>query len=713
MAKFNLIIICFLIITMFIGPTLLTDGLTRADAVPSILEVTVSPGADPDPRNETSIAVSPRDDRVIVGASKVIQGGGTSGRGETLVATYFSSDGGHSWGTSGIGLETPQKTWGRASDPSVAADLDGNFYLCMLVRDNANFDSGVYILKSTDDGRTFKDPTPVVFDIGNLSAPKQADKCYITVDVSPASPFKNSIYVAWVSTEPDRTVILTSHRAPGAASFSDPKTISHQGDMRGPSIATGPNGEFYAAWEGIGNPRVILFNASTDGGETFLPAEAAPGRDFLMHGFVGSLSDPNAAHRINGVFRMNSFPVIGVDRSSGPNRGMIYVAWAEVRNGRDADIFIKKLTPPNGGRPIVSSPIRVNSDIGAGDQFFPWLDVDSSTGAVEVAFYDQRDDAGGLLVNLYLARSTDGGESFFENTRVSSAPSDPRIQANVLGSNNNLIGIGDYIGTVAARGKAHVMWTDTRGGKQEIRYGQLDFGSTPPPPGGLPADNCQSPRVIATLPYLDTVDTSLATSSSDDPVSCTGGQDTNTVWYTIVPTANTVYGVDTSLSDYDTVVSVHSGDCGSLARVTCSDDFGNPPARANRSVLTFPAIVGVPYLIVASGKGSGGSLSIRVGYPTITGVEYTTAPDGSNVLKITGAGFITADAAVTAQLDGEEIALPKILSFGSPLPDGTDTILYAAKKKLKKLIKRGSLLVRVESPAGSGRVSNTFLFTRR
>ena len=36
---------------------------------------------------------------------------------------------------------------------------------------------------------------------------------------------------------------------------------------------------------------------------------------------------------IRPVPRMNSFPVIDVDRSNGPHRGMIYIAWAETTNG--------------------------------------------------------------------------------------------------------------------------------------------------------------------------------------------------------------------------------------------------------------------------------------------------------------------------------------------------------------------------------------------
>jgi len=129
-------------------------------------------------------------------------------------------------------------------------------------------------------------------------------------------------------------------------------------------------------------------------------------------------------------------------------------------------------------------------------------------------------------------------------------------------------------------------------------------------------------------------------------------------------------------------------------------------------VLTFSATGGTTYLIEAGGKTGGGMLKIRAGSPTITAVEYTSAPDGSDSFRISGSGFVNGNAAVTAQLDGEDVLLPNMSFVGPPLPDGTDTTLYAWKKKLKKLVKRGSLILRVESPAGSGNISNRFLFAR-
>ena len=687
---------------------------TRA-AVQPAPDVLASSAADADPRDETSIAVSPKNDQIIVGASKVIVGGAT-GNGVSRIGYYFSSDGGHSWGNGILGLDTPQKTWNRASDPSVAVDLNGNFYICALVLDEStgSIDSGVYIYQSSDGGRTFGVPFPVIFDIGHPVGPKIADKCYIVVDGSDASPFKNTIYAIWISSEPTRTVVLTSYRRPGQSNFSDPVAISHSGEMLGPSLAVGPNGEFYAAWQGIGSPRVILFNESTDGGQTFFPPIIAH-PDYNVYNYVGSLSSAfDPAININGVRRMNSFPVIDVDRSNGPNRGMIYIAWAETINGADADVFVQKLTPQVGAAPFRSNRIKVNNDQTGADQFLPWLSVDPSSGAVEVAFYDRRDDPGNLFMNAYLARSTDGGATFSDNIKLSSMSSNPLVQSAIEGSFGNAIGIGDYIGIAALNGTAHVLWPDTRAGSQQIYYGSVQFepsggGGGGGGGGGMspPNDGCQTPRIMGTAPSTDTLDTTLATSAGDDPQSCSGGADTNSVWYSVTPTTNTVIGLDTAASSYDTVLSVYSGSCGALTRIACNDNFAG-----TRSVLTFTATAGTTYLIEASGKGSGGTLVLRSGYPTVTGVEYTTGPDDSPALHLTGSGFINGDATVTVQKDGDDTVLPTN-SFLGTQSDGTATQMFSTKKKLKKLVKKGqTVIVTVESPAGSGRKSIPFAFTR-
>src|SRR5882724_173853 len=103
-------IVAFIIISISVA--LMTPvgfhGESRIIAAESaVLEAAVSPTGDPDPRDDTSIAVSPGSDQVIVGASKVIQGGGTLLQGNSRVAYYFSSNGGGTWGNGLVGLETP------------------------------------------------------------------------------------------------------------------------------------------------------------------------------------------------------------------------------------------------------------------------------------------------------------------------------------------------------------------------------------------------------------------------------------------------------------------------------------------------------------------------------------------------------------------------------------------------------------------------------
>ena len=692
------------------------------------IDLRVSPASDLDPRNETSIAVSPINDQIIVGTSKVIVGGG-SGLGTTLIAYYFSSDGGQHWSSSLLGttdgIGTPQKVWPRASHPAIATDTDGNFYLMVLTLDSPpSSDNAIYIFKSTDGGQTFRDPVAVTSNIGNGITAKQ---CYITIDKSTTSPFKNTVYAIWVSTEPDRTVVYTSYRRPGDAGFSQPVVISHNGDMQGPSITTGPDGELYAAWHGIGNPKTLLFNASTDGGNTFFSLNTAPGVDFNMHNYVGSLSQPSPAVLIRGIPRMNSHPVIDVDRSTGPNRGRVYVVWAESTNRTDSDIFIKRFPPPGGEKPLVTPAIRVNT-VTAGDQFFPWLSVDPNSGAVLVAYLDRRNDPGGFLFNTFISRSTDGGLSFIDN-QVSAQSSDPHIQSDVLALPNGIqIGIGDYIGLSAFRGKGHALWTDTRNGKQEIFYGQVPFEPQGGGGGGdtTPAnDDCLLARDLNSLaqsPISENLDIRSATSGLGDPVTCSGSQGTQTVWYKFTSTVDTVYGIETFSSDFDTVLSVYTGNCGALTQVACNDDFGTTPTIRTRAILTFTARAGTTYFIEASAKGNNaGTLRFRFGVPTITDVQYKKGPDGSKSLKITGAGFADGNSKVFIRLLSDvntEIELPTVTSSGARQGDATVTTLFATKNKLKKQVKPGnSMLVTVRSmvpgPFGTTTIESVpFQFSR-
>ena len=165
------------------------------------------------------------------------------------------------------------------------------------------------------------------------------------------------------------------------------------------------------------------------------------------------------------------------------------------------------------------------------------------------------------------------------------------------------------------------------------------------------------------------------------------------MWYKFTASSNTVYGVETALSSFDTVLSVYTGSCGALARVACSDDFG--AGSGQRSIVTFAATAGTTYLIEVSGKGSAGRLLLRLGSPTITNVQYTNGPAGKS-LKITGAGFPEGNLRVFIRRLNDienEIELTTVTPTGAQQGDGTYTMLFATKKKLKKLVKPGSPII--------------------
>src|ERR1043165_43628 len=106
MSKVRVVVVAMLIAAFLISPVLHRHSTIQADSAPTIFETVASP-ADPDPRDDTSIAVSPQNEQIIVGASKLIVGGGTTGRGDTMVSYYSSSDGGHIWGSNVLTLQTP------------------------------------------------------------------------------------------------------------------------------------------------------------------------------------------------------------------------------------------------------------------------------------------------------------------------------------------------------------------------------------------------------------------------------------------------------------------------------------------------------------------------------------------------------------------------------------------------------------------------------
>jgi hypothetical protein len=397
-----------------------------------IPNIRVSQPSSTDP-NETSIAINPLDTLNLVA-------------GANIRYYYYSTDGGYTWVQGN--LSSPLGVWG---DPCVVFDLNGHCYFGHL----SNPSSGGYwidrivVQKSTNKGISWSSGV----GIGYNPPSRNQDKEWLAVDWT-NSPYRNNIYVAWTefdaygSANPqDSSRILFSRSTDGGATWSAPMRVSDKGGdcidedntVEGAVPAIGPNGEIYLAWAG---PLGLVFDKSTDGGLSW-------GVDKVITSIPGGWD-----FSVPGIYRCNGLPVTACDISNSPYRGTIYVNWSDQRNGtNNTDIFLVKST--DGGN-TWSQPKKVNQDNTPSHQFFTWMTVDPATGYLYFVYYDRRNYTDNRT-DVYLARSTDGGETFTE-FKISQSPFTP----------TSSIFFGDYTGITALNGKVYPIWTRLENNQRSV-----------------------------------------------------------------------------------------------------------------------------------------------------------------------------------------------------------------------------------------------------
>ena len=353
--------------------------------------------------------------------------------GANISYTYYSTDGGYNWNQ-----QTISSSLGVWGDPAMAYDDLGNLYYVHLSVADYWIDR-IVVQRSTDHGVSFNNGAGIGFN-----NPKQQDKAWLAVDMM-NSPYYGNVYVTWTefdsygsSSSADSSRIRFSRSTDHGITWTPAVTISDvSGDCidsdntdEGAVPCVGPEGQIYVSWAG---PLGLMFDKSTDGGQTF-------GTDIFVSDIPGGWD-----FDVSGISRANGLPVTACDTGSASQyNGNIYINWSDQRNGAtNTDVFFVKSTDDGN---TWSSPLKVNDDNTTRHQFFTWMTIDQTTGFIYCCFYDRRNTTG-AATDMYVARSTDGGDTF-ENFKVSESSFTP----------NSGVFFGDYTNIAAYNRMIYPIW---------------------------------------------------------------------------------------------------------------------------------------------------------------------------------------------------------------------------------------------------------------
>jgi hypothetical protein len=405
------------------------------------------------PQSETFIALDPsRPTTLAAGSNEIFR---------TPMRGYFSSDAGTSWGGVDLPLPAPIGANGVdfGSDPSLTFDTRGNVFYGYIV---VFFGNGkgvngtqVAVARSVDGGATYPSASFFSFEGGSNHF---NDKPMITADKNPNSPFRDNVYIAWDAASGGSTGggIRVGSSSDQGATFAITRADNPSGPGRaiGTSPAVGLNGELFVAWNDF-SANVIAFNRSFDGGQTWDVQRTISTKTIPF-----DIGIPAESFR-----RALVYPVLDVDRSSGPHRGRLFCSWMDLTAAGTTDIFLS--FSDDGGTTWSRAEVVADQLSIPVDRFNHWMSVDPVTGDVNLSFYDTRNDTTGFrfMTDVYFTRSSDGGASFSSpNTRVTAVSSNEHDCNGVFPCAGIDYGNqqGDYEGLVSFGRVSYPIWTDSR-----------------------------------------------------------------------------------------------------------------------------------------------------------------------------------------------------------------------------------------------------------
>lgn len=452
-------------------------------------------GTDRRMQNEPTLAIDPRDSSVWASGANDYCTVPTAG--DAWAGFYRSTNSGVTWtdsllpgyngdsSTEGTNSPLHQLVAGgalAAGDPVMAWDGNGNLFfmgnnfnrgvengVSGTTRDNigviwvATYEPLNAADHSTDGSKYVR---TVVLASNTFGLGMSNDKTNLNVD-----PTTGNVYAAWsVFHAAGCNEILFSRSTDHGATFSRPlKLSSGICNNQGPSIAIGPSGQVYVAWEALGVGAALV--SSTNLGETFSKAQVV----VVYTPFVSGRFSGNGARECGDApfncptgFTFPRFDLAGPYLAADNVNGTVVMAFQAAQS--DGQGQIESALSTDGGK-TWSSPTRLAPNA-TGHQFYPFLAA--SGGRVNAIWYDSQgdpnysptrppcNDASGktsACLNVRYAESSDGGKTWGRSIQVNDVPTNPNYEQ--FGGRRAPF-FGDYI-TVAAQGNTiGAVWTDQR-----------------------------------------------------------------------------------------------------------------------------------------------------------------------------------------------------------------------------------------------------------
>ena len=380
------------------------------------------------PNVEPYIAINPTNQKnIVVGSVNLTQNGWE------CIST-ISVDGGRTWVESSLNF--PDELL-MTADPYLAFDNEGNLYYALLGDNGQKINLG--ITESNDGGFTWA--TSYFVDVGDKYG---FDHSTLAIDNFTSSPFLGNIYLAAHTYFNDN-----SGQEMVAPFFSNYSKVSNQVNSKliyNPSRNNLNNGNIV-----INSNGTIFF---------FYFVFMDEHRNWLDNHMLYVIQSKDGGHSFSDPILVSDrftayFPDAAIDRYSA-FKNRIYVTYPYVYGNRISLNYladgVEEWSKPNqvsdslAVNPLMSS-VAVNKD-----------------GIVGVSWFDDRNNIGENCYDIYFSYSTDGGNTFSKDYRISSQSSCPNTPKNAEAFSRFSRG-GDYHTLTSDKnGSFYIAWPDARDG---------------------------------------------------------------------------------------------------------------------------------------------------------------------------------------------------------------------------------------------------------